>query len=133
MTEEQRLHKREYDRKWRSANAEKAKEYARQWRAANPENKKKYNRKWRSANHEKEKESTRQWRAANPEKEKASKHKWRAANPEKEKKYNRLVVEKLTRSYVARTLALPATLLTDDLFEIKRLSIQINRRLKNVS
>jgi len=75
----------------------------------------------------------RQWRAANPEKVKEYERKRRAANPEKEKERLRLTAAKLTKGYVAQILGLPATLLTDDLFEIKRLSIQINRRLKNVS
>lgn len=62
---------------------EKAREYQRKWRNANPEKAQEINRK-----------SNRKWREVNPEKNRESVRKWCEANPEKAQKSNRKAKQK---------------------------------------
>lgn len=107
--------------------------------AANPENVKAKNKAWRDANPEKVKASTAKWRAANPEKAK----KWRAANPEKAKKWKRsnpekvkelnsAQVERLSSNYIASLLKLPVALIPQSLIDLKRVQVQITRKIKEL-
>lgn len=105
MTEEEKEKKREYCRKWRLNNREKAKEYRKlsyqrnksrdiaknkEWALKNPEKKKEYDRRSKQRNKEKNKEWAKKYRLENREKVNETRRKFREKNREKIKKWYKL-------------------------------------------
>lgn len=78
-----RVYKREWIRKWRVANPEKAKEKDREKRRKNPESMHKSNKRRYDANPEGMRARSRAFRLAHPEQTKAAQHTYRKAHPEK--------------------------------------------------
>ena len=52
---------------------------------------------------------------------------------ERREKDRKLMVERLTRAYVATSLKIPVNLLTDDLYQATKKRIQIKRKLKQLT
>ncbi len=79
---------KEYGKKWRIANFEKAKECHRQWKSENVERAAKTLQIWRTTHPDKAREYRRRWKIANPEKVREQLRRSRAANPERTKEKN---------------------------------------------
>jgi hypothetical protein len=87
--EKKRKTGREYQRKRRAENPEKARQCDREWYAANPESGRKRSRKYRAEHPEKTRQAIRKYKAANPEKQRGSVLRWRASHPERIREYDR--------------------------------------------
>jgi hypothetical protein len=132
--------------RWRAANPEKvkaARENWDDWRAENPERVKAAKKDWYAANREKIINKARVWAEANPEKRKATSRKWyeknfemvnsysaaqAKANPERARAIQAAYRERLSDNYVASRLCTPNP--PQELIELKRLTMQIKRELK---
>ena len=109
-------------------------ESARKWKLENPEKARESFRKWRLENLEKRRESFRKWYLKNSEKTKERARKWQLENPEKARGYDRKWVDRLSDGYVTKLIkqsGLPPEIIEDnpELIELKRLQIQLNRKI----
>lgn len=74
---------RERNHKWHEANRERTQKRKRRWYKDNRERSRETSRKWREANLEKTREDSRRWREANLERVQENERRYRQANPEK--------------------------------------------------
>ena len=142
----------EYQREWRALNPEKQKEYSRANWIQNREKETEKHRKWRLSNPEKTKERAKRfygnhkeniknraklWVSENRDRHNQNGKRWVAANPDKARSCRnraaRDATAKLSDGSVAKMLRLAKSQLPTELIEIKRLTIQLKRSLKNVN
>lgn len=133
--------RREYDRKRRLENPEKAREDARKWRLENLEKYSENKRKWRLENSEKLRELKRKWRLENletvSEKERERARKRRLENPEKGSENKRKWRSELKTGYVKELLRaefkIPNSEITPLDVKEKREQIQFHRQIKSLT
>ena len=75
-------------------------------------------------------EQSLRYREANPEKVKEYYRRWSEANPEKVKEKERRYCEELRRGYVASLIQMPASQVSDRLYELVKNRIQLNRLVR---
>jgi hypothetical protein len=115
-------------------NREKCLASQRAWKKANPEKILQSNRAWRKANPEKARACSKAWRDENPEKVRARQQAWRDENPEKVRASSKDRNKKLTYGYVKNliTVGTPIKEVPQSLIDLKRVQVQITRKLKEV-
>lgn len=117
---------------WRSRNPERAKELAAKYYYSDPDKQRARSLEFHYANPEKSAARSAAYHSKNREKALAVNAKWRADNPERIRERGAAAVAELTDSYVAGLFKLPPGVVPQELIELKRVQIQITRKLKEL-
>lgn len=127
LTEEQRLARKEYMKRWRAENREHRKAYKR----ARRESENAINRRWKQKNKERVKEYTEKWRLENAEHIRNYSKEYSEKYPNKSREYNKKNPGKMnarTAKYLAnKKQATPPWLTTDHFKEIESFYIEAKR------
>jgi hypothetical protein len=75
--------RREYNRQWEAANAERRRQYHREYYAANAERKREYSRQYAKDNPDRVRETKKRYRRANPQPDRDRARRWEQENPER--------------------------------------------------
>lgn len=116
---------------WYKANAERCKALAAKRYRDNPSQMKEYQAKYYAENTEKVKERATSYYLKNKGKHRELGDKWRAKNKDKVLAYQANARAKITDSYAMHRVGIPVSDVPWDLIEIRRLTIQLQRSLKN--
>jgi len=105
------------------------------WHAENKPNKalaKERSAAWYAANAELVKKRSAAWKAENPERAREIRRTWEEKNPDKIRAKRIAEVTRLPDHYVAKRLGLGMSQIPRELIELKRVQLQITRKLKEL-